>query len=293
MKNLLISVKKDCIIILSHNKNFSNRWIMKIYDFNLKDTFECGQCFRWEEQENGAYIGVVGAYVIEISGKDCEFEIKNCEDTEFIEKYFDLKRDYGAIKRQLCADDIMKTAVANGGGIRILMQDPWEALVSFIISANNNIPRIKKIIGKLCENFGDKIEYNGKIYYTFPTAERISKLSLSDIEVIKSGFRDKYILDAAKKVASGEIDLSKVFEMNTPCAREYLKNIKGVGNKVADCVLLFAYGKFDAFPKDVWIKRLLFELYNVEEKEIDVFVNERFGEFSGFAQQYLFYYGRG
>ena len=174
-----------------------------------------------------------------------------------------------------------------------MKQNPWEALVSFIISANNNIPRIKKIVESLCLNFGKKIEYNHQIFYSFPAADVIKELSLSQLDVIKSGFRAKYIIDAAQKVAGGIVDLDRVYAMDTQEAREYLKQIKGVGDKVADCVLLFAYQKYDVFPKDVWIKKVLNDLYGVDEKNFDSFVSEHFGDLAGFAQQYLFYYMRG
>ena len=174
----------------------------------------------------------------------------------------------------------------------MLKQDPWETLVSFIISANNNIPRIKKIIESLCENFGNKIKYGDAVYNTFPDSSVISRLSVEQLDVIKSGFRAKYIIDAATKVADGTINLDLIYDMDTVTAREYLKQIRGVGNKVADCILLFAYQKFDVFPKDVWIKKVLNDLYGVNEKDFDTFVVEHFGDLAGFAQQYLFYYMR-
>ena len=169
------------------------------------------------------------------------------------------------------------------------MQRVFETVISFIISANNNIPRIKKIIESLCENFGEKIKGG---YYKFPAPEVLSKLTVEDLSIIKSGFRAKYIIDASKKISSGEIDLDKIYSMNSTDGREYLKQIKGIGDKVADCILLFAYQKFDVFPKDVWIKKILHNLYNVEAKDFDLFIKNKFGDFGGFAQQYLFYYGR-
>lgn len=262
-------------------------------DFNLVHTFECGQCFRWNKNHDDSYTGVVGNCVINVKQEKDGFEF-DCDEELLINSYFDFEKDYCDIKNQLSSiDDVLSKAIPAGYGIRLLKQDPWEALVSFIISANNNIPRIKKIVESLCYNFGTEIKLNETSYYTFPSANTISKLTVEQLDVIKSGFRAKYIIDAAQKVASGTVDLKAIYSMETNEAREYLKQIKGVGNKVADCILLFAYQKYDVFPKDVWIKKVLNDLYGVDEKKFDNFVTEHFGNLAGFAQQYLFYYMRG
>lgn len=268
---------------------------MKIqnFDFDLIHTFECGQCFRWNKNNDGSYIGVVGNSVISVAQDNNDF-IFDCEDIKLINTYFDFDKNYTEIKNKLfLLDDVLPKAIPTGYGIRLLKQDPWEALVSFIISANNNIPRIKKIIESLCMNFGKEIRYKDNLYYSFPDAKTLSVLSVEQLNVIKSGFRAKYIIDAAKKVSDGIVALDSIYSMDTNEAREYLKQIKGVGNKVADCILLFAYQKYDVFPKDVWIKKVLNDLYGVDEKNFDLFVKEHFGELAGFAQQYLFYYMRG
>ena len=266
---------------------------IKNVDFDLVHTFECGQCFRWNKDENENYVGVVGDSVITVRQEKDVFEF-DCTDELLINSYFDFDKNYTEIKNKLSLlDDILKKAIPAGYGIRLLKQNSWEALVSFIISANNNIPRIKKIIESLCLNFGKEIVYNNKTYYSFPEADVLSELSVEQLDVIKSGFRAKYIIDAAKKVSEGIVNLNEVYDMDTSVAREYLKQIKGVGNKVADCILLFAYQKYDVFPKDVWIKKVLSDLYGVDEKNFDIFVEEHFGNLAGFAQQYLFYYMRG
>ena len=149
---------------------------------------------------------------------------------------------------------------------------------------------MKKIISALCEAFGEKIEFDGKIFYGFPSPEVLSVLKPEDLAPIRAGFRDKYIIDAAQKVASGEINLEELVKMGTVEAKKTLMKIKGVGSKVADCVLLFALGRYNTFPQDVWIKRILNNLYGVEEKDIPQFVEENFGNFGGVAQQYLYYY---
>lgn len=265
---------------------------IKNNDFNLSHTFECGQCFRWNINDDKSYTGVVENSVITVKYENGFFEFSTDDET-LINTYFDFEKDYSTIKDSLIIkDDILAKAIPKGYGIRLLKQNPWETLISFIISANNNIPRIKKIIESLCMNFGNEIKCDGKIFFTFPDACTISSLSIEKLDVIKSGFRAKYILDAAQKVCSKEIDLNAVYSMTTNEAREYLKQIKGVGNKVADCILLFAYQKFDVFPKDVWIKKVLNELYGISEKDFDNFVLNYFGDLAGYAQQYLFFYMR-
>ena len=266
---------------------------LKKDDFNLTHTFECGQCFRWNVNNDGSYTGIVADSVINIKENDAGFCFR-CDNENLLSEYFDFDKNYSEIKENLVKiDDVLPKAIPSGYGIRLLKQDPWETLVSFIISANNNIPRIKKIIESLCLNFGKEIKYEEKMFYTFPDEKTINELNVEKLDVIKSGFRAKYIIDAANKVMDGTVNLQVPFDLNTNDAREYLKQIKGVGDKVADCILLFAYQKYDVFPKDVWTKRVLHELYGVDEKNFDVFVSEHFGNLAGFAQQYLFYYMRG
>ena len=207
----------------------------------------------------------------------------------------------GKIKKYLEShDETLKKCIDFGGGIRILHQDIWETIISFIISANNNIPRIKKILETMCREFGDKIDfkYNSKLgipegeYYSFPEPERLNSLSIEDLACLRAGYRDKYIMDAAEKVSSGEVNLKDIPEMPTELAKKELLKIKGVGGKVADCILLFSMGRYELFPKDVWIKRILNQVYGVEEKETDSFVTEKYGNYAGFAQQYMYYYYR-
>ena len=248
--------------------------------FDIAKTFECGQCFRFDKTADGGYRGIAYGKTLTLYQRNDGVEIfgitpKEFEDTFF--DYFDLARDYGKIDKLLEKDAVLKDIIPYSKGIRILNQQPFETVVSFIISASNNIPRIKKIIACLCENFGQ----NG----AFPTPERLAALEKEDLAVIRAGFRDKYILDCAKKVASGEIDLDKIRSMSLLDASRELQKINGVGQKVADCSLLFGFGFKEAFPKDVWIKRILKYFYGVTDNScLD------FGGFDGIAQQYLFYY---
>ena len=262
----------------------NNIYIKNAVNFNLKQTLDCGQAFRWAQDENGVWSGIAGGRFIKLYESGNDIVIKNSSRKDFDEfwkNYFDLERDYGSIIKKFSADKTLKTACAYSSGIRILNQDPWEALCSFIISQNNNIPRIKGIIDRLCLNFGDKTE-NG---YTFPSAEKISSLTPDDLAVIRSGFRAKYIIDAAKKVSSGEINLESLKNLNYADAQKELLKIKGVGPKVADCALLYGCGHIKAFPKDVWIKRALEEFFEGK-------IPQCAEEYAGIAQQYIFYYIR-
>lgn len=247
---------------------------------------ECGQCFRFDKVDDDTYSLIACGRNVFIKKVSDGWLFLNMDETEFAEKfipYFDMERDYSAIISSFSEDKAISTAAASGSGIRIFRQDPWETLVSFIISQNNNIPRIKKIIYSLCRLLGD--EKNG--IYTFPTAEKIFNAGIEGIAPIKSGFRAKYIIDAAEKVMSGEVSLDRIANAGYENALAELKSIKGVGDKVANCVLLFGFGYYEAFPIDVWVKRVLSKYYP------DDFDPKSLGKYAGIAQQYLFYYERG
>ncbi|MGN1092690.1 MAG: DNA-3-methyladenine glycosylase family protein [Monoglobaceae bacterium] len=258
--------------------------------FNATNTFECGQCFRWNCDDNGVYVGISAGKVCCVKERNI---ICNDEDNEYWSQYFSLSTDYDAICSRLNKiDDKISSCIEFGSGIRILKQDVWETIVSFIISANNNIPRIKKIIESMCKMFGDRIEFDGKVYYSFPSAERLAEIDISELAPLKAGYRDKYIMDAAQKVASGEVDIANLDKLPDDELKKNLMKIKGVGGKVADCIMLFAFERFSVFPVDVWIKRIITEVYGVEDKLIQQYVKEKYGDIAGFAQQYLYYYYR-
>ncbi len=257
--------------------------IKKPFCLDLRRTLDCGQAFRWVKKGN-RFCGIAGgryAELEEVNGDIYIYGITKTDFDDFFKNYFDLERDYNYILKKISENEKIKSAVRYGKGIRILNQEPFEALISFIISQNNNIPRIKGIIERLCENFGTKTE-NG---YAFPSAETLSSLSVEDLAVIRSGFRAKYIIDAAKRVTSGEINLENLRKLSYDNACRELMKIKGVGPKVADCVLLYGLGFINAFPKDVWIKRALDEYFGGK-------IPECAKEFGGIAQQYIFYYIR-
>ena len=270
--------------------------------FQPKHIFECGQCFRWNADEDGSYIGVFKNNVLKVKKENnniiftgiCDGDIKEvCTD------YFDLNRDYEKIKQTLSkVDSYLETSIKYGDGIRILNQDLWETIISFIISANNNIPRIKGIIERLSKTYGRQIKWDEREYYTFPTVKELSKASITDLRNLGLGFRDKYVYETTQKILHKEIDLEKLSkEPDTQKVKKMLLSLSGIGPKVADCILLFSTLKrFDVFPIDVWVRRVMNDLYiknedetKVNKKEIETLAKQKYGNLEGLAQQYLFY----
>ena len=281
-------------------------YILKnVNSFELKDIFECGQCFRWNEEIDRSYTGVFKGNVLNVKKDKNSVIFKGiCQDDIklVVEDYFDLNTDYEKIKEKLSKIDInMKKSVDYGSGIRILNQDLWETIISFIISANNNIPRIKGIIERLSKKYGNKISWNSKDYYTFPTANQLKNVTVEDYRQLGLGFRDVRLFETTKMILEKQIDLEKLYsEPNTEKVREELLKLSGVGPKVADCILLFSdLKRLEVFPIDVWVRRVMNDLYIKEEdeakvskKKIENLAKEKFGGIAGLAQQYLFYWRR-
>lgn len=273
--------------------------------FELKDIFECGQCFRWNIQQDGSYIGVIKYGVIQVKKEANKiiFEGKCYGDIrKVVEDYFDLKRDYENIKKRLSKiDEYMKNSVEYGKGIRILNQDLWETIVSFIISANNNIPRIKGIIERLSEKYGNEIEWKGKKYYTFPTIVQLKDVKASEYRKLGLGFRDIRLYETTKLIMQNEINLDNMKKnSNTKEVKNELLKLSGVGPKVADCILLFSdLKRLEVFPIDVWVRRVMNELYikeidekKISKEKIEKIASQKFKDLAGLAQQYLFYWRR-
>jgi N-glycosylase/DNA lyase len=255
-----------------------------VKNFDLDAILDCGQCFRWFPEANGTWKGIVRDKCRSVEQTGDILVIYGATKTEAEElwiNYFDLNRDYGAVKDILRQDPTMRKAVDFTPGMRVLRQDPWETLCSFIISQSNNIKRIKGIVTNLCEAFGEPIDGG----YTFPTAKKLSCLKLSDLDVIRSGFRAAYIMDAARLVDYGRIEFSKLREMPTAHVERTLMSIHGVGPKVASCTALFGLGKTDTMPVDVWIRRAMTEFYPSG-------IPSEIKAISGLGQQYLFHYMR-
>lgn len=261
-------------------KQKNNDIILCQPDFDLDETLDCGQAFRWERIESEYRCTYKGYFLdrpLKISYDGECFIFHDTSEEDFLSvwaEYFDLSTDYGEIKRRLSTDPTLKKACEYAGGIRLLKQNSWECLCSFIISQNNNIPRIKGIISRLCLHHGH-----------FPTPQELSCETVGSLSYLRSGFRAKYILDAAQKTAEKIISLDEISAMPIDAARGQLMSIKGVGPKVAECVLLFGMYRTDAFPIDVWIKRVM-------EKYYPNGLPDAAKGIEGIAQQYLFHYIR-
>lgn len=286
----------------------NQKWILENEKtFELKHIFDCGQCFRWKENEDGSYTGIFRENVINVKTENDKIIFQGiCQNDKNIKEvctqYFDLNRDYESIKNKLSKiDEYMEESIKFGYGIRILNQDLWETIISFIISANNNIPRIKGIIERIACKYGKKIIYNEKEYYTFPTPEELSKASVEDLRNLGLGFRDVRVYETTQIIVNKEVDLEQLKEeKDFQKIRETLLTLPGVGPKVADCILLFSELKrWEAFPIDVWVRRVMNELYikneneeKVNKKLIEDIAHKKFGNLAGIAQQYLFFWKR-
>ena len=276
-------------------------YVNNVEDFDLGQTLECGQCFRFNKIKDNEYI-IVAHHIMQRVGQVQDSVIfYNCDIDTFNNiwyEYFDFGTNYKEIKDYLLQyDDKLKEAIEKKNGIRILKQEFFENLLSFIISQNKQIPHIMKIVDDIANKYGDKLgEYEGREYYSFPTVEQLKNATEEDFKALKTGFRAPYLMDAIKLVADGSINPDNFKDLSTLEVEKELIKIKGVGTKVANCVLLFSLGRRDAFPVDVWIQRIMEELYyNGEKTKKEViidFAKEHFGEYGGYAQQYLFYYAR-
>lgn len=274
--------------------------ISELNEFEPRDIFTCGQAFRWYEEADGSFTFITHGKVANAKKVGDKVFLKGVDKNSFDEifyNYFDLSRDYKLVMEELAKDEVMKNATEYGKGIRILNQDKFETIISFIISANNQIPRIKKSIEKISEMYGDYLgEDENRKYYSFPSAEKLSLARPEDLrEFARVGFRDVRIVETANLIKDGRVNIDEIDNMELEDARRTLQELPGVGPKVADCILLFAFDRKESFPVDVWIKRVMEELYLKEatpKSKIAMRGREVFGKNAGFANQYLFYYGR-
>ncbi len=275
----------------------NNKITFKQTDFNIKQILECGQSFRFIEIDEFTFKIIAHNKSIIIHAKDNNVTISNSSEQDFLQiwqNYFDLNTDYSSIKSALIQNDnVMKTCIPFGDGIRILRQDPFEIIITFIISQNNRIPMIKKVIENLSTNYGSKINDQD---FAFPTFDQLKNITIEELNDCKTGFRSKYIRDFLDKIDSNEINLDQLQTLDYTDLKKELMKIKGVGTKVSDCIILFGFSITNAFPVDVWIKRVVEHFYfdgkDTKIDEIENFGKTNFGNYGGFAQQYLFYYAR-
>ena len=248
--------------------------VMNVECFNLKDTLECGQCFRWEENEDW-YTGVI---------------------KDIVKNYFDLDIDYKKIEDEISLiDENVKKAVKNTSGIRILNQDLFEMIMSYIISANNNIPRISRSIKDISKKYGKKIVFENEEYYLFPTIQELANVTEEDFQKTGVGFRARYLKNTVKDILDGKFCVEDVNNLETKEAKEKLQKLQGVGPKVSDCILLFSCGRKEVFPIDVWVERVMHNLYfknstkRVRKNDILEYATSNFGAYAGVVQQHLFH----
>ncbi len=272
--------------------------------FELKHIFEWGQCFRWNEENDKSYTGVFKGNVLNVEKDNnivCFKGIVNGNIKDVVEDYFDLKRDYTKIKKTLSkVDNNMKKGIEYGEGIRILNQDLIETILSFIISANNNIPRIKWIIERLSQKYWTEIQRDWQHYYIFPTAEQLKDVSISDYRKLWLWFRDERVYTTTRMVLDDKIDLHSLYKKPTETVREELLNLSWIWPKVADCILLFSdLKRLEVFPIDVRVRRVMNELYihnpdetKVNKNQIQRLAREKFWDYAWLAQEYLFYRAR-
>lgn len=267
---------------------------IKANDFNLKDTLMSGACFRATLESDGSFTNILSDRVINIRQIDDELIVEsNKMDnlSNVIREYFDLDRDYNTINKKLIqSDSSIKNIIECCSGYHILNQDPFEMCISYIISQNNNVKRISASINKLCELYGQRISFKGKVYFLFPTYEILKELNLNDLAELKIGFRDKYIIDFLNKYDS----FNDIEQLSTLDAFNKLLTVKGIGPKVASCILLFGYKRLDVFPIDTWVKQFVSNRYGVKDdfKTIENLTMNKFGKYSGLAIQYMYHYNR-
>lgn len=252
--------------------------------FDIRHVLECGQVFRYQKRVFGYTVYSLGQKADIYCQKDTTKIF--CKDKKYFVKYFDLDTNYDTIKSELKVVGDIGDEIAYGHGIRILHQDPVEMIISFIISANNNIPRIKQIIERMCERYGTKVDD----YYAFPTISQLSKIKENDFRNLGCGYRSGYLVETIGMLQN--MDAYSLYLLPTAEAKKILLSLKGVGNKVADCILLFGYGKTDVFPTDTWIVKAYASKYGdglSNPIEISKFFTNLYGKYAGYAQQYMFY----
>ena len=269
-------------------------------DFDLKHTLECGQSFRWQ-RFNESYYGVVGGRLLKIRQEGGALIVESSADESdgeletFLHHYLDLNRDLPTVLRQVDIDDHIHLAIETFWGMRILNQELWECLASFILSQNNNVPRIKGIIRKLSERFGESLTLDNRLDYSFPSPEVLAEAGVDALFDCRMGYRAPYLWEAASSITAGKFDIDSLKCLPYAEAKRELMQLKGIGEKVADCVCLFSLGHIEALPIDVWIKRIVEQIYlnrKATIREIREFAQSYFGEYLGYAQQYLFHYAR-
>ena len=271
--------------------------VIKNIDINLDDTVTCGQIFRYEKEEDNSYTIILTDRVINIKKENNNLKvISNKEDNleNIVKDYFDLNRDYNELNKKLInQDNSLKEIINSCSGLKMIHQPKFECIISYIISQNNRVPQIKKTLDNISKEYGKKIIFNNKEYYLFPNINDLKNVTIDDFRKLKCGFRDKYIYEIIKNINEKNINLDLIDKISSEDALDYLMKNKGIGEKVASCILLFAYSRFDVYPIDTWVKKYMKETYNITDiKKIREFTYEKYNENSGLMIQYMFHYKR-
>lgn len=266
-------------------------------DFNLDDTVTCGQIFRFDKELDNSYTIILDDRVINIKKEDNTLLVEsNNEDNlkNKIIEYFDLDRDYDNINKQiLLMDSKLKKVIDSCIGFKIIKQYPFETIMEYIISSNNRVPSIRNSLDKISEKYGKKVTFKNKIYYLFPNYIDLKNVSIDEFRTFKVGFRDKYLYDVVQSINKNDLNIDEIYKLDTDKSLEKLMSFNGVGPKVSSCILLFGYQKFDVFPVDTWVKKIMKEEYNLDTQEkIIKYAKENYKEYSGIVIQYLFHYNR-
>ena len=265
-------------------------------NFDLKSTVTCGQIFRYEVVDD-TYIIIIKDRVISLKEENNYIIVKsNNEDNleEIIKDYFDLNRDYETIENNIIKmDKKLENAINFSKGLKMIHQDPFETIIAYVISQNNRVPSIANALNLIALNYGEKVNFENRDYYLFPNYEKLKNITIDNYRKCKVGFRDKYIYEIVQSINNGSLDINTIYNMTSDESMKYLMSFKGIGMKVASCILLFAYQKFDVFPVDTWVKKYMKDDYNIEgESNIRKFASDKYKEYSGLAIQYMFNYKR-
>lgn len=269
-------------------------------ELNLDTTLNSGQAFRWQQDSQRRWVGVIQKQVVRLWQEGNDFfsqTYPRTNDIGLLRHYLQLDVSLSKVVQTFPDDPHLRTAVRKYFGLRLLRQDPWECLASFILSSTKRITHIRQIVAAMCRELGEKIQFDGQTFFTFPCPTSVAASSPKVLRQCKAGFRAEYLWETANEIASGRFNLNELHTLSYRDAHNTLTQLPGVGNKIADCVLLFAFGKQEAFPMDVWIERALRRLYfagkrRVTKRRLDKFRASYFGPFAGYAQQYLFHYVR-
>ena len=256
---------------------------------DLNNTITCGQIFRYEQENDGSFTVVLTDRVVNIK-QDNNYLIVNSNKLDNLEKtiidYLDLNRDYLNIINRI--NQLDKKLICSKG-LKIIKQEPLECIISYVISQNNSVNNIRNSLNLISKKYGEKVVFNNKDYYLFPKINKLSSITLNDFRLCKVGFRDKYLVSIINSIVDNSLDINKIYEMNSKDALDYLISFKGIGMKVASCILLFSYQKYDVFPIDTWVKKYMLDNYNIKDvKEIREYAKKTYKEYSGLAIQYMF-----